>query len=117
MDESLEKNDLKISITVTVHDRTINIMNVPFGKTFYDGLESSNRGMLFSAIKNFLEHDIYEAVAVKINRRVPVTIAEKSKFGFEQNRKDRPRSEPIPPYTGLDEDDEEIKLHVPPPDF
>ena len=45
-------------MTVTVHGRKIDIMERAFKKTFYDALESSNRGLLFKAIKNFLEQDI-----------------------------------------------------------
>src|ERR1041385_5694923 len=75
LDESLYEEDIKVSIILTVHGHKIDIMKRAFEKTFYDAFESSNRGMLFSAIKNFLEHDIYEAIAVKINRKVPVTIA------------------------------------------
>jgi len=116
LDESLDEQDLKVSITLTVHGHKIDIMKRAFEKTFYDAFESSNRDMLFSAIKNFLEHDIYEAIAVKINRRVHVTIAETPTMGEKQNGKHRPGYEPIPAYTGLEEDDEDLKLHIPPPD-
>ena len=116
LDESLDEEDIKVSITLTVHGHKIDIMKRAFEKTFYDAFESSNRGMLFSAIKNFLEHDVYEAIAVKINRKVPVTIAETPTLGEKRNGKHRPGYEPIPPYTGLDEDDEDIKLHITPPD-
>jgi hypothetical protein len=115
LDESLDEQDIKVAITVTVHGRKIDIMNRPFEKTFYDGLESFNRGLLFTGIKKFLEEEIYQAVAVKINRKVPFVIPEESPLGEKQNGKPRKNWEPIPPYTGMGEDDE-ISLHTPPPD-
>ena len=115
LDESLDEQDIKVAITVTVHGRKIDIMNRPFEKTFYDGLESFNRGLLFTGIKKFLEEEIYQAVAVKINRRVPFVVSEKPTFGDKRIGKDRPGRQPIPPYTGVLEEDE-ICLHTPPTD-
>ena len=116
LDETLDEQDLKLEISVRVHGRRIEIMKRAFEKTFYDGLENSERGLLFTAIKKFLQEDVYEAIAVKINRKVPFVIPEEPSNGQKQKAKDRPGFEPIPRYTGLDEDDEEIKLHIPPPD-
>jgi|SRR6266704_118705 len=115
LDESLDEQDIKVSITLTVHGRKIDIMKRAFEKTFYDAFESPSRGMLFSAIKNFLEQEIYEAIAVKINRRVPYVMPEKPSHG--QQQKGKVVRDLIPPYTGHPGENEEpeISLHEWPP--
>jgi len=116
LDETLDEQDLKLQISVRVHGRRLKIMDASFSKTMYDGLENDERGLLFTAIKKFLQEDVYEAIAVKINRKVPFVIPEEPSNGQKQKAKDRSGFEPIPPYTGLDEDDEDVKLHITPPD-
>src|SRR5258706_15487541 len=37
LDESLDEQDIKVAITLTVHGRKIDIMKRAFEKTFYDG--------------------------------------------------------------------------------
>ncbi len=115
LDESLDEQDIKVSITLTVHGRKIDIMKRAFEKTFYDAFESPSRGMLFSAIKNFLEQEIYEAIAVKINRKVPYVMPEKPSHGQQQKGKVvRDLIPPYPAHTGENEEPE-ISLHEWPP--
>lgn len=117
LDESLEDWDVKISISVRLHGRTTEITTFAPTKVFYEGLESFGRGMLLNSIKKFLEEDVYQPIAVKINRKFPVKLPDKPVFGENHNEKSRRKSEPIPPFTedALD-DDGELKLHVKPPD-
>jgi hypothetical protein len=115
LDENLDEDDLKIAITVTVHGRKAEIMKRAFEKTFYDGLVSTNRGLLFKALRTFLEEEIHQAVAVKINRKVPYVMPEQRSNGPQGKGKSQPGFEPIPPYISMDESDES-SLHTPPTD-
>jgi len=114
LDESLDEQDIKVAITLTVHGRKIDIMKRAFEKTFFDGLEQSNRGMLFSSINQFLEQEVSHAIAAKINRKVPYVMPAKPSNGQQQQGK--ALRQPIPPYTGYtgEDDDPEIKLHESP---
>jgi len=115
LDESLDEQDIKIAISVSVNGRKIDIMKRGFEKTFFDAMESSNRGVLFNSIKQFLDQEIYQAIAVKLNRKVPVTVTERAGLSEQQKGKSRQRSEPIPPFKAF-EDEEDLSLHITPTD-
>src|SRR6266567_2555047 len=71
LNPGLDESDLKLSLSVTIHGRTIRIMDCNFSTTACGGLDAKNRGLVFQSIER-LTDEVLRAAAIKLNSAVPL---------------------------------------------
>lgn len=111
---NLDESDLHITLTAKVHGRALTIADCRCEATVYDGVRTHNRGIFFQTLDRLIE-ELKQALAVKINRALPQDPAPPDPKHNGNGGKRPLVTEPIPPYTGSeDEDMPDLRIHIPP---
>ena len=71
IDEELDGDDLRLSITVKVNGRSIKIMNAQFNRIVPDGGLGKHRHVFFQTLTNVLD-EMRTTVAIKTNSKLPI---------------------------------------------
>ena len=71
IDDTLGERDLKVSMRVKIHGRTVAVLNHTFETTVVDGVAGQNRGIVFQLVEGLL-HQIQIVTASKVNDALPI---------------------------------------------
>jgi len=116
IDESLDEDDLQITLTAEVHGRKLAIGHCRCTATVYDGIRSRNRGTFFQTMERLLG-ELKQGFAVKANRALPQDPAPQDAKPNSNGEKRPLITTPIPRFEGFEDEEcpDYLKIHVPRP--
>jgi len=85
IDEELEGADLRMTINVKVHGRSLKIMDATFNRVVPEGGDSKHRHVYFQTLASILD-EVKMTVAIKTNSKLPIEPFPKdAKKGWDDN--------------------------------